>query len=94
MKIMISQPMKGKTEEQIRTERENVIKELEAQGHEIIDTVFDFGPEKNPIHYLAKSIETMAEVDCVVFMQGWNQARGCRIEYQIALEYSKFVKII
>ena len=94
MKIMISQPMKGKTEEQIRTERENVIKELEAQGHEIIDTVFDFGPEKNPIHYLAKSIETMAEVDCVVFMQGWNQARGCRIEYQIALEYGKFVKII
>lgn len=91
---MISQPMKGKTEEQIRTERENVIKELEAQGHEIIDTVFDFGPEKNPIHYLAKSIETMAEVDCVVFMQGWNQARGCRIEYQIALEYGKFVKII
>lgn len=94
MKIMISQPMKGKTEEQIRTERENVIKELEAQGHEIIDTVFDFGPEKNPIHYLAKSIETMAEVDCVVFMQGWNQARGCRVEYQIALEYGKFVKII
>ena len=94
MKIMISQPMKGKSEEQIRTERENVIKELEAQGHEVIDTVFDFGPEKNPIHYLAKSIETMAEIDCVVFMQGWNQARGCRIEYQIALEYGKFVKII
>ena len=93
MKVMISQPMKGKSEEQIRKEREDLIKELEAQGHEVVDTIFDFGPEKNSIHYLAKSIETMANVDCVVFMQGWNQARGCRIEYQIALEYGKYVKL-
>lgn len=94
MKVMISQPMKGKSEEQIRKEREEVVKEIEAQGHEVVNTIFDFGPEKNPVHYLAKSIETMADVDCVVFMPGWNQARGCRIEYQIALEYGKFVKLI
>lgn len=94
MKVMISQPMKGKSEEQIGKEREKVVKELEAQGHEVINTIFDFGPEKNPVYYLSKSIEAMADVDCVVFMQGWNQARGCRIEYQIALEYGKFVKTI
>ena len=94
MKLMISQPMKGKTEEQIRRERENVIKELEAQGHEIIDTIFDFGTEKNPIHYLSKSIETMADVDGVVFMVGWNQARGCIIENQVAIAYNKFVKYV
>ena len=94
MKVMISQPMRGKSEEQIRTEREELIKELEAQGHEVVDTIFDFGPEKNPVYYLAKSIETMADIDAVIFMQGWEQARGCKIEYKIALEYGKFIKII
>ena len=29
MKIMISQPMRGKTEEQIRSEREELVKERE-----------------------------------------------------------------
>lgn len=29
MKIMISQPMRGKTEEQIRKEREDVIKQIQ-----------------------------------------------------------------
>ena len=28
MKVMVSQPMKGKTEEQIRTERENLIEKF------------------------------------------------------------------
>ena len=93
MKVMISQPMKVKTEEQIRTERENLIKELELQGHEVVDTIFKNGPN-NPLYFLAKSIEAMSEVDGVVFMPGWNEARGCRIEYQIALEYGKFVKIV
>ena len=59
MKIMISQPMRGKTEEQIRNEREELIKELESQGHEVIDTVFDDFPngKATPLHYLSKSIE-------------------------------------
>ena len=33
MKVMISQPMKGKTTEQVRAEREAVVKSLEAKGH-------------------------------------------------------------
>ena len=40
MKIMISQPMNGKTTEQIRKERVELVKELESQGHEVLDTVF------------------------------------------------------
>ena len=32
LKIMISQPMNGKSEEQIRNEREELVKELERRG--------------------------------------------------------------
>lgn len=93
MKIMISQPMKGKTNEQIRTERAELVKELTEQGHEVIDTVFDDFPngQATPLHYLAKSIEFLANVDGVVFMKGWQNARGCRIEEICAREYDKFI---
>lgn len=93
MKIMISQPMKGKTNEQIRTERAELVKELTEQGHEVVDTVFDDFPngQATPLHYLAKSIEFLANVDGVVFMKGWQNARGCRIEEICAREYGKFI---
>ena len=41
------------------------------------------------IYYLAKSIEFIGKVDIVVFMKGWEKARGCRIEHQVAVEYGK-----
>lgn len=91
MKIMISQPMRDKTEEQIRTEREELVKKLTEQGHEVVDTVLDLSEGKTPLHYLAKSIEFLANVDCLVCMKGWKEARGCRIEEQCAREYGKFV---
>lgn len=94
MKVMISQPMRGKTNEQIREEREKLVKQLETEGHEVIDTVFDDFTEgkATPVHYLAKSIEFIANVEGVIFMKGWENARGCRIEHQIAKEYGKWVR--
>lgn len=94
MKVMISQPMRGKTNEQIREEREKLVKKLETEGHEVVDTVFDDFPEgkATPVHYLAKSIEFIANVEGVIFMKGWENARGCRIEHQIAKEYGKWVR--
>ena len=96
MKVMISQPMKGKTEQQIREERAELVKELEEQGHEVVDTVFDDFPDgqATPLHYLAKSIEFLASVDCLVCMPGWENARGCKIEEQCAKEYGKFIKYL
>ena len=87
MKIMISQPMRGKTNDQIRQERAELILKLEAEGHEVIDTVLDISENKSPIFYLAKSIELLDKADAVVFMPGWEKARGCRIEHDICLQY-------
>ena len=95
MKIMISQPMRGKTTEQIQAERKQLVEDLEKQGHEVIDTVF---AEESPkdcdtaLFYLSKSIEAIGKVDGIVFMPGWEEARGCRIEYDVASNYGKFIK--
>ena len=93
MKIIISQPMRGKTEKQIKDEREYLVKQLQDEGHEVLETVFDdFVCYESPIAYLARSIEFLDKADAVVFMKGWENARGCIIEHEIALKYNKFIK--
>ena len=95
MKVMISQPMRGKTEEQIREERAKLEKELENKGYQVVDTIF---AEESPktsdkaLYYLSKSIEAMSKVDGVVFMPGWEGARGCRIEHDVAKAYGLFTR--
>lgn len=94
MRLMISQPMRGKTNEQIREERAKLVKQLESEGHEVVDTVFENAPanEDVAIYMLSQSIRYIGKVDGVVFMKGWENARGCRIEYEVATAYGKFVK--
>lgn len=95
MKLMISQPMRGKTEQQIREERAELVKQLEKEGYEVVDTIFAEETPKDcdtALYYLSKSIDAMSKVDGLVFMPGWQDARGCRIEFQVALEYGKFIK--
>ena len=94
MKLMISQPMRGKTNEQIREERAELVRKLQEEGHEVVDTVFENAPENEDIaiYMLSQSIRYIGKVDGVVFMPGWENARGCRIEYEVATAYGKFVK--
>ncbi len=93
MKVMISQPMRGKTNEQIKAERAELVREIEAAGDTVLDTVFDTAPENvdQAVWYLSESIKFLANADKVVFMAGWNKARGCKIEHEIAVEYGKEV---
>lgn len=91
-KVMISQPMKGKTNDKIREEREKLAAKLAEEGLQVIDTIIkDDAPKDTDeaIYYLAKSIEFMSKVDLVVFMKGWERARGCKIEHEVAVEYGK-----
>ena len=97
MKLMISQPMRGKTTEQIEAKRKALVEQLEKEGHEVVNTIFAEETPKDcdtALFYLSKSIEAIGKVDGVVFMPGWNAARGCRIEYDVAVQYQKFIKII
>jgi len=97
MKLMISQPMHGKTTEQIEAERKALVEQLEKEGHEVVNTIFAEETPKDcdtALFYLSKSIEAIGRVDGVVFMPGWQNARGCRIEYDVAISYQKFIRII
>lgn len=97
-KAMLSQPMAGKTEEEIVETRERAIRYLETMGFEVINTKFtdewysdeamkERGVENIPLCYLAKSLEAMASCHTVFFCRGWKEARGCRMEHEVAMAY-------
>ena len=95
MKVMISQPMNGKTEEQIREERKTIIEKFNNMHIEVIDTIFTEEASENcnkAVYYLGKSIEAMKDIDALYMCDGWREARGCRIEHQVAREYK--IKIL
>ena len=92
IKIMISQPMRGKTNEHIRKERAELVKRLEKDNFEVVDTIVsETAPQgcNEAIYYLSKSIEFISKVDVVYFMKGWQDARGCKIENRICQDYGK-----
>lgn len=93
-KIFISQPMNGKTTEEIENKRNYIIGRLvsqfarENERIEIIDSFFkDTRYDTKPLWYLGESIKLMSEADIVFFCDGWQTARGCQIEHDCALEY-------
>ena len=89
LKVFISQPMSGLTDEQILAVRNNAIKTLEADGYEVIDSfITDEIDVRVPgLAYLARSLSLMASADAVYFVKGFEKARGCRIEEACAKEY-------
>lgn len=79
-KLFISQPMKGKTDEAIKEERQQAIREAEqAVGEpvEVIDSFFEGAPaDAKPLWFLGKSLELLAQADIAYFAEGWKDARG------------------
>lgn len=90
-RLFISQPMRGKTDEEILAVREKAIESVErnlGEKVEVIDSFFKDAPvDANPLWYLAKSLELLSTADVAYFAKDWEQYRGCRIENECAQEY-------
>lgn len=94
-KAMLSQPMNGKTSEEILAVRKEAVAHLEAMGYEVVDTYFanddeamkERGVVQVSLCYLAKSLECMSMCHAVYFANGWEDARGCICEHNAALAY-------
>ena len=97
-KAMLSQPMAGKTDQEIIVTREKAVQELMKRGYQVVNTLFTdewYGKEamekrgvvQIPLCFLAKSLENMSLCHAAYFCKGWEQARGCRIEHEAAVAY-------
>ena len=90
-RLFISQPMRGKSDEQILKERQEAIekaKEFFGEDVEVIDSFFQNAPaDAIPLWFLGKSLELLSTADIAYFAKGWQEARGCKIENECAIAY-------
>jgi hypothetical protein len=98
LKAMLSQPMAGKTDDEIVATRDKAIAALEAKGYELVNTLFTDewynsenmtkrGVVQIPLCFLAKSLENMSLCHAAYFCKGWENARGCKLEHDAAIAY-------
>lgn len=104
IKVFISLPMNGKTDEEILEEiakaKEAAMKEVplhwDSGDHvTFIDSFLcDYDPGDVTFKSLAclgKSLQLMADADTVCFAPGWENARGCKIEHECAERYGQHI---
>lgn len=112
MKVFISQPMKGKSFEEIKKEKRRIKNSLAGKYKKPITLIDQFinvtfidsqpttipltdeGFERVALFRLGRSIANMAEADLVVMAKGWQNARGCRLEYEAAKAYKKPILVL
>lgn len=92
-RVFISQPVNGKSDEEINKTRMEIGKKLiDLLGDDlvVIDSwINDDAPAgTNPgVWYLGKSLEKLAKADYIYMADGWKDYRGCVIEHEVAMQY-------
>ena len=97
MNIFISQPMNGKSIEEIRARQQEIKQILQSyfpnEEIKIIESIVT-DTDKSPVWCLGYSVMRMDKADLVVFDKGWRQARGCKVEYDVCSYYGfKFMEL-
>lgn len=79
-RLFISQPMRGKTDEEILKERAFAIAKAQAVCCEEVEAIesfyTDFTTDAKPLEYLARSIKDLASADIAIFIGDWQNYRG------------------
>lgn len=91
LKVFLSQPMNGLTDEEILKKREyykNIIKEKINDDICLIDSILKNVDKNHPVYYLGESIKLLSDADIVCFAKGWENTRGCLIERLVAEKYN------
>ncbi len=88
-RAMISLPMMDRTGEEIWKVWKRAKEQLEKKGYLVICTVFPQGhaEQNDPLWLLSLVLNKMSDCDAVYFCDGWEDARGCRVEHMVAEEY-------
>lgn len=93
-RLFVSQPMRGKTEDEIIEVRDKAIERLSRrlnEGFEVDESYFTEDEPKDVknsgVYWLGKSLELLSECDLVLFIGDWMSYRGCVVEYDACINY-------
>lgn len=81
MKVYVSIPISGKDYDTQKELAERVKGQLENEGHQVV-TPFEIITDKStPTHRaMGKDIEALLTCDAAIFLDGWNESKGCMLE--------------
>ena len=91
LKIMLSSPMKGKTQEEIEAEREEMFDKIGyivGVDYVVMDTVIKDAEKKSELECFSESIYLLSQSDVLCMGYDWKKARGCKLEHDIAKAYN------
>lgn len=103
IKLFISQPMNGLSDDEILAERDRIVDKfrsaLGVQYPTVDNTVEVVNFIKPPIApkgasrlwYLTEDIRTMDKADVIIFAKGWDKASGCRVERAVVENYQSIL---
>lgn len=89
-KVFISMPMNGKSKKEIQQTQDDVLISVCNKLNEEIEHVENYlqdNEKLSRLECLAENLKRMATADYVVFVEGWENARGCKIERLCAENY-------
>ena len=91
-RLFISQPMTGLSIEKIKEDRQRGYEYFKSLGVtdkeiEVIDNLQEDAKDYIATDYLSTDIKLLGRADGVLFLKGWEDARGCKVEYLVAKYY-------
>ena len=91
LKVFLSHPMSGLTEDEVNKIRNQAISELK-ERYSKIEVIDNYNHENVPpnagrLWHLGASIQQMEQADGVYFCGHWRSAKGCLIERRICADY-------
>ena len=91
-RLFISQPMSRISIEKIKEDRQRGYEYFKSLGVtdkeiEVIDNLQEDAKDYIATDYLSTDIKLLGRADGVLFLKGWENARGCKVEYMVAKYY-------
>lgn len=89
LRVYCAVPMWGRAESAIASELESAVslysshtgKSCELVNYSRAHTAL------SPLEAFGESVKSMAKADVVLMLDGWEEARGCRLEHEIAMGF-------
>lgn len=92
MKVYISLPITGHDIEEVEANCIYASGVIQAKGHTPVSPL-DVSPDPDATYaeHMGDDIEALLCCDAVVFLDGWRESKGCRLEHAAAKIYNKLI---
>lgn len=91
MKIYISLPITGHDIEEVEAQTIFASGVIEKKGHTAVNPLYVCAIDDSYEAHIGADIIALMRCEAVLFLQGWKESKGCKLEYQAAKIYGKTI---